>query len=146
MINKRLGKSFSLQPILSFSPSSHLISLQLVSKRFYRMFTIYLIKKLKLWAEKAFNVKIHDDKLDVLKGVKWTKFAVVEEGWIGAGVEYFEEKLGGASRMFINSKIIQVNSRDVYVIGGKSKEPSLLRRYYQVDRSCLKIDLKTGKL
>ena len=42
------------------------------------------------------------------------------------------------------SKIVQVNRSQVYIIGGIY--PSLMGRVYDVARSCLRVDLETGIL
>ena len=44
------------------------------------------------------------------------------------------------------SKIIQVNTNEVYIIGGDSSYPSLVAGYYNVPTSCLHVNLKTGEL
>ena len=44
------------------------------------------------------------------------------------------------------SRIIQINTNEVYIIGGDSSYPALVAGYYNVPTSCLHIDLKTGIL
>ena len=43
-------------------------------------------------------------------------------------------------------KFIQVNPNDLYMIGGNQDEPTLLKNFYKVPRSCIKIDIVTGEL
>ena len=44
------------------------------------------------------------------------------------------------------NKIIQINSTDIYVIGGHKKYKSLLAREYDVPKCCLQINIKNGML
>ena len=57
---------------------------------------------------------------------------------------FFQRKKKG--RVFSNSKPIQVNKTEVYLIGGSQTLQSLLARNYEVDISCLRIDLNSGEL
>ena len=44
------------------------------------------------------------------------------------------------------SKIVQATCNKVYIIGGHKNKPSLLTTEYDVERSCLRVDLMSGLL
>jgi hypothetical protein len=44
----------------------------------------------------------------------------------------------------ISSKIIGVNAREVFLLGGDNNEGSLLTREYSESRTCFKIDIISG--
>ena len=58
-------------------------------------------------------------------------------------LKFFEE-----TKLFYptQSKIVQINDNEIYVVGGGRAYPTLLASKYDVYRECLRIDIKTGKL
>jgi len=52
----------------------------------------------------------------------------------------------GKNAILSDAKTVQVNSTDLYVIGGSEKDHSLLTKPYHVPTSCLKINIETGQL
>ena len=79
----------------------------------------------------------------MLKNGSWQKISVYEKGCEKKDFYKNKQMRGIATSM---SKIIQVNGRSVYLVGGSKFFPALLQRDYAVERSCLKIDVSTGQL
>jgi len=51
---------------------------------------------------------------------------------------------GKQQQMSTISKITQTNNTDVFITGGSAEMASLLAREYEIAKSCLKVNLKTG--
>ena len=54
--------------------------------------------------------------------------------------DFFKGKKSQATQ----SKLIQINNTQIYVIGGRPESPSLLTHDYDVWRSCLRVDLESA--
>ena len=59
---------------------------------------------------------------------------------------YFDYWSNSGQKMCTNSKMIQINSTDLYIIGGHIDYPSLLSRRYDPSTATLKVEINTGVL
>jgi hypothetical protein len=80
--------------------------------------------------------------------VKWEKLHVLEEGCsMKARHTYFLGKKDvNDFKLTSFSKFIQIDGQWVYAVGGSNNRYSLFAREYDVPSSCLRIDMKSGKL
>ena len=79
------------------------------------------------------------------KGYVWKDFFVKEQGELEQQRRLFF--LGKRKNYHLTrSKIIRTNCDDKYIMGGINNYPSILFAEYDVPRSCLRLNLKSGVL
>ena len=108
-----------------------------------------IIESAKTWQKNAsFNAWSFQDNVKMIgSDLKWKGVKVKEKDEDEhERSKYFLEKKKEFRSFSTDSKIVQVNKQNLYVLGGRMHSPVLLSRDYPVMKSCLKVDLDTGVL
>lgn len=106
-------------------------------------FAAILVKPVTINARRGLILYAHQSNLKIYSQSAWEDLQIKELGINDQKrIDYFADKVCRPTC----SKLIQVNNVDVMVIGGTKYKPSLLTRDYDVMRSCLKLNLVTGRV
>ena len=96
-------------------------------------------------------VKSYQNSIRILdKNLNWTHLQVKEKSGETHQTRerYFKTKreVCGYPSLPTLSKVVQINGKDIYLLGGDQDYPTLLTRKYQVPNSCFRIDLKAAEI
>ena len=88
-------------------------------------------------------MRANQSSIKILTGTEWKDLEVSEkfENLLKRS-QFFE----GGEMCSTSSIIEQINNEEIYIIGGNQDYPSLVARPYDVQRSCLRVNIKTGLL
>ena len=82
----------------------------------------------------------------VLVDLKWKEINVFEKAISTPKNKKKKKKEETLNGELTASKIVHFSGTEVYIVGGHPNYPSLLERFYDVPRSCIKLDMKTREL
>ena len=140
---RRMGQSMSLIVIFEYQGEKVLVSWQTLNKRYYEQFAHALVSPLRIAHKLGIILQANQPSIKILKGTEWKDIPVKE---IGDTDTYRTMYFEGLDLCSTSSVITQVSSGEIYIIGGNQDYPSLVAREYEVNRSCIRVNIQSGVL